>query len=306
MNEFYILLVLAMVITSPYFLTLLLYSPLPQDHNAHRKLSELQAEMNIYLSQQRHLSNFQQDFTLTLSHFSDRINEKELVLSASDIPEMREINPTVLIRDEKLLQVTDKVISLSQSLTSALQTIQYLESQIVELEKQILKIHSESTNWIEMMVTNSIFEQIHSEIENYCSILSVNLTDFTDSVSCSTLDKSQLIDLVTRLSALLQEKLLKTHPSTASSLTDSTELFEFPSFRIAEVIPSLTSSTYRYPQSGLVDGQILPALGYAPNFLIGGPEEAISNNTSLGHCWAMEVCCFSEISNYSVRAPMAS
>jgi hypothetical protein len=297
-TETIIFLVFAVMAAVPYLLTLL-GTPIPEDQNAHRKLLELQAEMNNYLSQQRILSNSQQDFTTALSHFDHRIGDKESLLSAAaSCPQIRETS-NLEQEEERLRQLTDEVTRLSQALKSSLQMIQDLERQLSELEEDLVKGDSLRATGIERRVTDSVLDQMNSQIEKYCSSLSLTLmaepaAEAEDGVpasrSGSSLDRSQVVDLVARLSAILQEKILKTHPSTERSLL-STEVFEFPTVAIAEIILNLTSATYRYPQSGLIDGQILPAIGYAPNFSIGGPEEAISNSTSLGHCWAMEVWC---------------
>lgn len=56
----------------------------------------------------------------------------------------------------------------------------------------------------------------------------------------------------------------------------------------ARVVSHLTSPTYTPPSTNPLLTSVLSILGMETG--VGGPQEALSQDTTVGHCWAMEVC----------------
>jgi hypothetical protein len=305
-NEFLYFLIIASVISLPYVLLNLFItsSSFPSaETNVHSKISQLQDEINLYLTQQRFLSIIQQNFTLILSNFQNKLSENEETFisfsnyseQSSNLEQNRVDPQDVSVNLERFQQLKDEILKIRKYLTSSEKTIHDFEKQVLQLDQQTSNLELRSLKVIEEIISNSILEQLHAEVQNHCFSLSVS-----SHTLCPTLTKSEIVKIVSRLAILLQDKLKNSHSSVES--LSSNDYFEFPSVEISQIISNLTSSTYRVAQTGILDSQILPSVGFSPNFIIGGPQEVISDNMALGHCWAMEVS--NKNSSNPIRIPI--
>jgi hypothetical protein len=286
-NEFLYFLIIAITITLPYLL-LTFSSPSlsSEESNVHSKILQLQDEINLYLTQQRFLSLIQQNFTLILSDFQNKLNENEETLTLLSNYSQNYSNEqiqTTNVNIEIFQQLTDEILKIKKELTLSENRIQNVEKQVLQLDQQTSNLDFQTLKIIEEMISNSILEQLHSEVQNHC----LPAASTSSHTPCPTLTKSQIVEIVSRLASLLQDKLKNSHSSIDGVSSDG--YFEYPSVNISQIVLNSTSPTYHFPQTGIFEGQILPSIGISPNIIIGGPQEAISDNIGLGHCWAMEV-----------------
>lgn len=220
---------------------------------------------------------------------------------------------------EHKINYTDNKISLHKEKITLLNTSIFQQSfeikQKIDLsfkkDKTRIEMISIWKNLIEKMIKHSIIQYVnitdYHKTNHPC--IDPNLSSIKSNI-CSLNNQSQLLYLFKKISSLQKELIsrtnsLSTHniiipsissPSSSSSSSPLTikysihSLVDYALFRNgAQIIENLTSPTYSpeniFPPS--FKDIALSFIGISP--LIGGPQEAITDELSLGHCWAMKV-----------------